>query len=161
VAFSPQGGWLVTGGRDRAVMIWEVVSQRLLRASSEHKGAVCAVAVSADSRLIASGCGAGTLKIWNGFDVSRGSMASFSYHSDGVRTLAFAPDALTLASGGEDRTLRLWSIAARQMLVSIKHESPLRLVLFSPDANTLATITDEGTLRLFRSIPASQMPQAR
>jgi WD40 repeat protein len=161
VAFSPRGDRLVTGGRDRAVMIWEVGTQRLLRASSEHKGAVCAVAMSADSRLIASGCGAGTLKIWNELDLSRGSVASFTYHSDGLRTLAFSPDALTLASGGEDRALKLWSIAARQMLVSIKHESPLRSVLFSPDSNTLATITDEGALRIFRTIPAAQMPPAR
>src|SRR6185295_7159013 len=46
VAFTPSGDHLVSGGRDKAVAFWEIRTQTKLSSSIEHRGSVCAVAVS-------------------------------------------------------------------------------------------------------------------
>ena len=151
VAFSPAGDKLASGGSDKAVMVWDVRSQRGLGVCAEHKGAVFGVAISPNGRTLASGCGSETIKLWNVANVSTGSVASISYHSSVVRTLAFSPDGRTLASGSEDNTVKLWNLATRREAASFKYESHVRLVVFSPDGNALAVITDSGTLRILRA----------
>src|SRR2546422_445821 len=100
--------------------------------------------------MMASGCGAGTIKLWNPDNLSQGSLGSITYHQDVIRTLAFSPDRRTLASGSEDGTVKLWNVALRQEMASFAQDGPVRHLVFSPNGNTLATVTDRGTLRLLR-----------
>ena len=157
LGFSPLGDKVASGGMDRYVKVWDRKSGQLLGESQEHKGSVCAIAVAPDNRTLASGCGAGTIRLWDINHVSDGSELSISHHKSVIRTLAFSPDSQTLASGSEDNTVKLWRLDLGatpfdlREVASFRHEDHLRLVVFSPDGNTLATITDRGTLRLFRA----------
>jgi WD40 repeat protein len=130
--------------------LWDVASGKLLGSSSEHKGAVCAVTYSHGGSMIATGCGAGTIKLWRPEHTEK-SEASMNYHQDSIRSLAFSVDDRTLASGSGDRTVKLWNVALRQCILSFEMGSPIQLVLFSPDGNALAIVTEAGTLRVFRA----------
>src|SRR5262249_25090989 len=64
VAFSPDGQTVVTGGLDRIVRLWDVVTGKL-RASQAHAAAVHSVAFAPDGKTLATGSGDGALKLWD------------------------------------------------------------------------------------------------
>ena len=65
---SPDGGFLVSGGGDRAIHLWRVATGELVRILRAHTAGVRAVTFSPDSRYIASGGDDQTIKLWHGTD---------------------------------------------------------------------------------------------
>jgi WD40 repeat protein/serine/threonine protein kinase len=165
VTFSSQGDKLVSGGRDKSVVLWEIradgsrVVLKEIGRSPDHKGIVCAVAVAPGDNMLASGCSAGTLKFWDLADRLQKPAQTIPYHESVIRTLCFSPDRKTLASGSEDNTVKLWNTRSFRQVANFKVEAHVRLVLFSPDGNNLAVVTDQGRLHLFRATPKSQADQ--
>ncbi|GAB4574983.1 MAG: adenylate/guanylate cyclase domain-containing protein [Anaerolineae bacterium] len=110
VAFSPDGRWLLTGGSNTLVMLWDVESGALVRRFSGHTDAVREVAFSPDGALALSGSDDHSLILW---DVASGfGLRRFSGHGDTVSGVAFAPDGTLAASVSWDNTLRLWQVSA-------------------------------------------------
>ena len=101
---------------------------------------------------MASGCGAGTIKIWDPPNVGKGALRTIIAHKSAVRTLDFSRDGKTLASGGEDKTVRLWNPESEREVARFPFPDEVRLVKFSPDDNALAVVTDNGVLTLFRAV---------
>jgi eukaryotic-like serine/threonine-protein kinase len=151
VKFSAGLDKIISGGRDRSVVVWDRITQKKIASNpGEHRGAVCSVVYSQSADRIASGCGADVIKIWDPADLSK-ALATLSYHKGAIQTLDFSMDGRTLASGSEDGTMRLFSVQFKEELAVIRMDSPVRVVLFSPDGNTLAIVADSGTLRLLRA----------
>ena len=65
IAFSPDGKFIASGGRDSRIEIWDVATGLSLRELRGHTGPVLAVAVSPDGRMIASGSEDRTIRIWD------------------------------------------------------------------------------------------------
>jgi WD40 repeat protein len=116
------------------------------------------VAISPNGKLIASGCSANAIRIWDAADM-RHSIKSIPYHQSIIRTLSFCPDELTLASGSEDNTVKFWNRKTWHEVGSIRFADHVRLVVFSPDGNNLAVITDMGRLHLLRALPLAVADQ--
>jgi serine/threonine protein kinase/WD40 repeat protein len=79
------------------VKVWDAVTGRCVRTLREHAGAVWAVAVTGDGRLIASGSEDRTVKLYDG--TTGKVVRTLEGHALAVQSVAFSADGKYLASG--------------------------------------------------------------
>jgi WD40 repeat protein len=101
-----QGGLL---GRTGLVRVWDVDTGKQRGTLEGHKGAVWSVALSPDSKVLATGAEE-TVRLWD-VDTLK-CVAVLEGHTGQVRSLALSGDGRALASGGVDRTVKVWEVPA-------------------------------------------------
>jgi serine/threonine protein kinase/WD40 repeat protein len=130
VAFSPDCRWVCFGGEEGRLHIgsvapepsellgsmtisakdgsWTIKETEPRVSCVGHEGTVRAVAVSPDSRILASGGEDRLIRLWE-LPTGR-SLASWEAHEADVTAMAFRPDGRTLISGSADGILKLWDL---------------------------------------------------
>jgi WD40 repeat protein len=170
VAFSPDGEWVASAGKDGKVKIWNSRTGRLIQEIPAHDKAACSVAFHPDGRHLASTGADRLARVW---DLKTGQEV-FQGPCDAVRkfgaecTVAFRPpDGRHLAAGSEEK-VRVWDWKTDQLLHTVPgpeyHSIP---VAFSRDGRRLATggaweqgvtLWDAESGRLLRALPAHRHP---
>lgn len=116
----------------------------------EHSAAVHCVALSPDSRLLASGSDDQTVRLWN-LEQPGSLVRTLKNHTGSVHTVAFSHDGNLLATGSKDTTVQLWDLKQldepRNLLKG--HSSSVYAVTFSPDGKFLATGSKDLTVQLW------------
>jgi len=112
--------------------------------------AAAAVAVSADSRTIASADQA-TITLW---ETATGSPTSSVIATPTqIRTMAFSNDSRLLAAGSDNGTVTIWRVADGEVVQRIDSEavsnSPVYSVAFSDDGNFMAAGFEDGNIRVW------------
>eukprot|EP00049_Salpingoeca_infusionum_P026350 m.25245 g.25245 ORF g.25245 m.25245 type:complete len:503 (+) comp8688_c0_seq1:171-1679(+) len=116
VTISADGAFFVTGSKDKSVIKWN--SQLGIKAfhwtafgyhgrTNGHKDEVLCVAISSDSKLLASG-GRDRLIIMRNFQ-THDTLKLLQGHRGPVTSLAFRLNGDQLFSGSEDRTVKVWN----------------------------------------------------
>src|SRR5207248_226835 len=150
LAFSPDGAWLVSGGADATIMVWQASSGQHLCTLTGHTDMVRLVTFNAQG-LLASGSFDYTVKVWQFSKIGHTGVAAQCVdtlygHSGLVWSTAFGPEGL-LASGSFDCTVKLWQIGRAgeggKCLRTLRGYSRLvSAVAFSPDGRLL--VSDES-----------------
>ncbi len=106
VAFSPNGRYLLSGGKDRKLWLWNLKSGRLVRTLVGHSDIISSVAFSSDSRYAISGSRDRTVRVWN---VNNGRLLdTYRGHNGFVSSVNFSADGRYVLSGSYDKTLQFW-----------------------------------------------------
>lgn len=148
VAVTPDGKYLVTGGADKTVRVWDVATSKPVRSFQGHLGSVLAVAVRGDGRQFVSACDDGAIRVWdlNPTDEHK----AFVEATDALWTVAFSADGKRLAAAGADRTIRVYDPASGQLEAALAgHSAPITGLAFFPDRNRLASVGGDRVVKLW------------
>ncbi|MCI0387863.1 MAG: AAA family ATPase [Acidobacteria bacterium] len=156
VAVSPDGKTLATGGNDKTIWLWDLVTHKPLGdpLRGGDLGRVHSVAFSPNGKLLVSGGSDNKVLLW---DVEkRERIGQLEAHERYVMSVAFSPDGKTVASGSKDKHICLWDVAGRKLLAKLTgHGDTVTSVAFSPDGKTLASGSRDKTIRLWDVATAS------
>ena len=111
---------VAAAGSGGAVWIWDLASSRVLHCLRKHSFTIHTLAASADGRLLISGSGDGTARLW---DTSKGShVRKFGGFfggtlNGGVSAVALSPDGAWALTGGGDHadTVKVWDTSNGQL----------------------------------------------
>src|SRR5688500_12279639 len=108
VGISVDGSFAVSGSFDTSAIRWSLTRSAAEQVLRFHDGAVNAVAVLKDGRVITAG-EEGRIAIWRSGEPAPASV--LEGHTAPVVSLAVSPDGSTLASASWDHGVRLWPLA--------------------------------------------------
>ncbi|HYV39562.1 MAG TPA: WD40 repeat domain-containing protein [Gemmataceae bacterium] len=142
IAFSPAGKLLASATSDNTTELWDINSTKstaILKPKAEGPGSVLSVAISPDSKTVASGS-ARRISIWD--VASKKTAVQFEVGVGAIRCIAFSPDGKILAST-LSRSITLWDVANHKALRSIDSgQTQLCGLAFSPDGKMLASVSE-------------------
>jgi len=155
VAYGGKRGeeFVVSGGSDKILRVLNMQTGEA-RESPLQKGAVVAVAVSADGRLVASGGEDAVLSIWNLDDFKSSDPKprhELQGHSAVIQQVGFSPaDPSTLVSAGDDGRIMVWNVQrACRVQESRLQEARIYGIAIHPNGKLVAAAGADGNVRLF------------
>lgn len=153
LALSQDERYLVSGGFQGDVRIWDLETgdERVL--PRVHTGQVHAVAIDPTGRLIASAGSDTRIILW---DLDSGlPLRQLRGHDNSVYDLEFSDDGTRLWSASRDRAMRLWDCATGRTLRAYQgHEAGLWSIARVGDR--LYTAADDATLRRWSAATPGQ-----
>ena len=112
-----------------------------------HSGWVFSVAFSPDGKLLASGSGDQTVKIW---DVATGTeLRSLRGHTYNVEAVVFSRDGKLLVSLSGGNEIKIWNLPQGSLARTINPPDYANTVAISPGGDTIATGDNRGRIRLW------------
>lgn|GEM_PF-3458996 len=151
VAFSPDGGFLASGGFDKSVRLWKLPNGEPFH-NLAHPEWVFSVAVGSDGKLLASGGADGEIKLWS---LETGELLrSLVGHSHWVLSVAMSADGGLLASGGADGTARVWDFESGEAAHVFERPGWVRSVAFGEEI--LAAACEDGSVGVWK-IPDGEL----
>ncbi|MCI0684301.1 MAG: sigma-70 family RNA polymerase sigma factor [Gemmataceae bacterium] len=161
-----KGNFLVTGGSDGSVRMWDPATASTRGNMNPHKNQVRGMAVLRDGNTLVSVSEDKTVKL---FDTEKVTLTD---HSAPVMCVAVSRDGKLMATGGGDKSdntpgeLILWDMEARKPGRSLAVDKTVWSVAFSPDGTLLAAGVGHNTVRIWNTatgatVAAFPVPFAR
>ena len=169
VCFSPDGKFLATGAEDKQIrvrtshshpihnltllpQIWDIGKKRIRNVFDGHQQEIYSLDFSLDGRLIVSGSGDKTARIWD-MDLGTSKVLTIndpdSMNNDaGVTSVAISPNGQLVAAGSLDTVVRIWDVATAQLVERLRgHRDSVYSVAFTPDGKGLVSGSLDKTLK--------------
>jgi WD40 repeat protein len=119
-----------------------------------HEQDIYSLDFSRDGRIVVSGSGDRTARIW---DMADGSLLHTLVIKDndqkdpGVTSVAISPDSRLVAAGSLDKMVRVWDAYDGKLLEQLEgHKDSVYSVAFMPDGHTLLSGSLDKTLKLWQ-----------
>jgi WD40 repeat protein len=140
IAFTRDGGTLISGGGDGRMRFWDVKSGRQLHEIKPGRPTVNSVAFTSDGKLLAATGIGGAISLWDAH--TRKEIRRWETHEATASTLAFSPDGKTLAASAGP-AIRLWDPANGQEVNPFSaHRGFVYVIRFADDAKSLFSYGD-------------------
>jgi len=134
-SLSPDGNYLLSGGDDKTLRLWDLNVRKCCRTISIHNKAITCNAITPDGNFAISGSLDCTISI---LDLSNGKcLHTLRGHEKGIKDLVITPDGKYLISACS-RCLILWDIPSGQQVNNFKvYSKNINTIALSPDGKFL------------------------
>lgn len=165
VSISPNGRYIALGGFfSDDVQIFDVGTQRRIRALMGHTDSVWSLAWSHNGRYLASGSADTTARVWDW--QSGKTLLIYDKQGDDVRAVSWAPDDTRIVSSGLSGPVYIWTADTGQTLLTYGPQDSFEILAaaWSPDGRYIASasgsdasthVWNAHTGQLLRAFPAS------
>ena len=153
VAYSPNGSFIVTGGSDDKVKVWNSTGG-LVHTCSGHTGDVTGVKVTPDGQYVLSGGKDDVVRIWS---LTTGQqVATLTGHMADVNSIDISPDGSKVVSGASNGYCKIWDLASQAVLSTfgMPDSGSVNTVSWSPLGDRIATGNSRSDLVMW-SVPAT------
>ena len=148
LAFSPDGGQLLSGSADATAILWNPATGVPIRTFRGHAGPIRSAAFSPDGTRILSASEDKTVVLWNAHTGEQ--LQKLTGHTREVLGVAISPDGTKLATASGDRSAALWDAASGERLFVLRgHREEVACVAFSPDGTRVVTGAYDDTAVLW------------
>jgi WD40 repeat protein len=158
LAFTRDGRFMVSGGRDGVVRVWDVRAGSVRFTLTGHEGDVNSVAVDPAGTWVASCGDDGTVRVW---DLATGAARGVVARTGAVILgMAVSPDGQSLAFADGDNTVALWDVGNTDRRVLGRVPARVEAVAFAPDGRRVAVGCQNGEVRVWDlagAAPAERM----
>jgi WD40 repeat protein len=146
--FDRQGTLVVTGGRDRAVRVWDARDGRLYATLLGHAGTITGAGFSPDAKRVMSASVDGTIRIWP--TLGEGPVLKIdAFAETSVSIAEWSPDGTKVLAGSGKGGVGVWDARTGARLLSFVHDKKVWSVTWSRDGARLATASEDGTARVW------------
>ncbi|TKW56314.1 putative WD repeat-containing protein C2E1P5.05 [Colletotrichum tanaceti] len=163
VAASPDGKYVVTGGEDRRLIIYDAETLKPIRVFTHHRDAITGLAFRRGTNQLYSCSKDRTVKVWSLDELAY--IETLFGHQDEIVDIDALAQERCVSVGARDRTARLWKVAEETQLVfrggavdkksrpdvdprSLPHEGSMDRVAMIDD-ELFVTGSDNGSLALW------------
>ncbi len=146
VAFSPDGGKVISGGMDKSAIVWDVTGGKQLFAISGHTDYILSAAFSPDGKFILTGSQDHTARLWDaatGAEVHR-----FERHPEAVISVAFTPDGKYALTASNDGAVSMWETATTSEIKQFQM-GKVNCVAFSADGRQALSGSADRDVKLW------------
>ena len=111
-------GFIVTGGDDNLLKIWNIYSDYIPNVLSGHECTIWSLtSIIEDDTIIASGSSDNTIKIWDLIDLK--CLFTLEGHENTISSLKMLNNSL-LVSASWDKTCKIWNLRTRNCIFTLK-----------------------------------------
>ncbi|KAI6248366.1 hypothetical protein HI914_03241 [Erysiphe necator] len=115
VTASHDGKYVVTGGEDRRVIVWDAGTLKCLQVFTHHRDSVTGLAFRRGTNQLYSSSKDRTIKVWSVDDLAY--VETLFGHQDEVIDISALAKERCVSVGSRDRTARLWKVVEESQLV--------------------------------------------
>ncbi|KAJ2946102.1 hypothetical protein O0L34_g5024 [Tuta absoluta] len=162
VCTSHDGQFVFSGSKCGSIIKWGVKEKRKLNCltykthSNFLKGAIISIAISTDSKFLATADDSPNIQIWEPSTMKH--LHTFKGHKDDVSGLVFRKHTHNLYSASIDRSVKIWSLDEMAYVETLfGHQSPITAIDALTRERAITAGGRDTTVRIWKIVEESQL----